>query len=91
MFNAYSASKAALNRMTLKLATEVAEHNIAVNLLIPPEVRSEGMSVRAPRDYVDSLPPPSVVAPSAVWLAAQDATSYTGKICERGTFGSEWP
>jgi NAD(P)-dependent dehydrogenase (short-subunit alcohol dehydrogenase family) len=91
--NVYSASKAALNRMMLKLATEVAEHNIAVNLLYPGVTLSEGLiAVRAARsDTLDDLPPPSVVGPSAVWLAAQDATSYTGKICHVNTFGTDWP
>lgn len=89
--NVYSASKAALNRMMLKLAEEVAEHNIAVNLLCPGMIRSEGMIARAPADIVARLPAPSVVGPPAVWLAAQDAASYTGKIVHASTFGSEWP
>jgi len=90
--SAYSASKAALNRMMLKLAGEVAEHNVAVNLLNPGGmVRSEGMIARVPADVADSLPPPSVAGPPAVWLAAQDAASYTGKIVQASTFGSEWP
>jgi len=54
----YSTSKAALDRMMLKLATEVAEHNIAVNLLYPPEIRSEGLIAILPPNYVDRLPPP---------------------------------
>jgi citronellol/citronellal dehydrogenase len=87
--NVYSASKVALNRMMLKLSVEVAEHNIAVNLLYPGWLRSEGMVARVPREVVDRLPPPSVAAPTAVWLAAQDATSFTGKIVEASAFGSE--
>ncbi|HEY87308.1 MAG TPA: SDR family NAD(P)-dependent oxidoreductase [Dehalococcoidia bacterium] len=89
--SAYSASKAGLNRMMLKLAAEVAEYNIAVNLLNPGMVGSPGMISRVPADVADSLPPTSIVEPPAVWLAAQDAASYTGKICEVKTFGSEWP
>jgi citronellol/citronellal dehydrogenase len=91
MLSAYSTSKAALNRMMLKLATEVAEHNIAVNLLYPPEIRSEGLISLLPREHTDRLPPPSIVGPPAVWLAAQDAASCTGKILPVNTFGSEWP
>ncbi len=89
--NAYSASKAGLNRMMIKLAVEVAEYNIAINLLYPGMIRSEGQLIRAPANITDSLPPTSIVGPPAVWLAAQDAASYTGKICEVKTFGSEWP
>ena len=89
--NVYSTSKAALNRMMLKLAVEVAEHNIAVNLLYPGMIRSEGMIARVPGAMLDRIPPPSVVGPPAVWLAAQNAASYTGKIVQVSTFGSEWP
>jgi len=89
--SAYSASKAGLNRMMIKLAAEVAEHNVAVNLLCPGMVGSVGMISKVPADVADSLPPTSIVEPPAVWLAAQDAASYTGKICEVKTFGSEWP
>jgi NAD(P)-dependent dehydrogenase (short-subunit alcohol dehydrogenase family) len=89
--NVYSASKAALTRMMLKLAAEVAEHNIAVNLIYPALTRSEGLIARRSNDMLDDLPHPSVVGPPAVWLAAQDAASYTGKICHVNTFGSDWP
>ena len=89
--NVYSASKAALTRMMLKLAVEIAEQKIAVNLIYPGWIRSEGMIARVPSDKLDRLPPPSVVGPPAVWLAAQDATSYTGKICHVKTFGADCP
>jgi NAD(P)-dependent dehydrogenase (short-subunit alcohol dehydrogenase family) len=90
--SAYSASKAGLNRMMLKLAAEVAEYNIAVNLLNPGTmVRSEGIIARLPANITDSLPPTSIVGPPTVWLAAQDAASYTGKIAQADTFGTEWP
>ena len=77
--------------MMLKLSQEVAEHNVAVNLLYPGMVRSEGIIARARGDFVDRLPPPSVAGPPTVWLAAQDAASFTGKIVRVNTFGSEWP
>jgi NAD(P)-dependent dehydrogenase (short-subunit alcohol dehydrogenase family) len=87
----YTVSKAALNKMMLKLAAETTEHNIAVNLLYPPMVRLERMVAMMSADMMDRLPPPSVVGPPAVWLAAQDATRFTGKIVQVNTFGSEWP
>lgn len=110
--NIYSATKAALNRMMLKLSAEVAEHNIAVNLVNPGMIRSDGMMARmqgamsghntatnqanqgmaqAPADIMSQLPSPSIVGPPVVWLAAQDAASFTGKIAQVATFGSEWP
>jgi NAD(P)-dependent dehydrogenase (short-subunit alcohol dehydrogenase family) len=88
--NAYSASKAGLNRMMLKLSQEVVENNIAVNLLNPGFLRSEGVIAMVGSDVVDRIPPPSVAAPSAVWLAAQDA-GFTGKIVDASKFGTEWP
>ncbi len=89
--NIYSASKAALNRMMLKLATEVAECNIAVNLLNPGLTRSEGLMTRHPPISWENAAPPSRVGPPAVWLAAQTAASFTGRIIEASTFGTEWP
>ncbi|MBI2830362.1 MAG: SDR family oxidoreductase [Chloroflexi bacterium] len=88
--NIYSASKAALNRMMLNLAAEVAEYNIAVNLLCPGFTRLERPPGRIPPG-VDHGSLPSVVAPPAVWLAAQNASSFTGKIVEADSFGSAWP
>ncbi len=90
-WNIYSASKAALNRMMIKLALEVAEHNIAVNLLYPGLIRTEGMIVTMPDDRLDHASLPSILGPPAVWLAAQKATSFTGKIVTANAFGSEWP
>jgi NAD(P)-dependent dehydrogenase (short-subunit alcohol dehydrogenase family) len=91
MMNVYSATKAALDRMMIKLAGEVAEHNIAVNQVYPGMIRSEGMIARMPGNpMLDNLPPPSIVGPAVVWLAARDA-SFTGRICPVATFGKEWP
>jgi len=77
--------------MMIKLATEVAEHNIAVSLIYPGMIASEGMIARIPREMADQLPPPSIVGPPAAWLAAQNANTFTGKIVQASTFGSEWP
>jgi NAD(P)-dependent dehydrogenase (short-subunit alcohol dehydrogenase family) len=89
--NIYSASKAALDRMMIKLAAEVSEYNIAVNLINPGMIRSEGMIARIPREMADRLPRPSIVGPPATWLAAQSAATFTGKIVQAGTFSTEWP
>ena len=76
----YSASKAAVHMFSLCLADEVREHNIAVNILSPGPLRSEG-SAAIPwtqRDWhlrVD----PSEVGPCAVYLALQDASTFTGQ------------
>jgi len=90
--NIYSASKAALNRMMLKLAAEVQEHNIAVNLLNPGLTLTEGLIARTPpEEMLASASPPSRVEQPTVWLAAQTAMSFSGRIVEASTFGDKWP
>ena len=76
---------------SLCLAEELREHNIAVNILSPGALKSEG-SAAIPwtqRDWhlrVD----PDVVGPSAVYLALQDAQSFTGQFVLRTEFGQTW-
>lgn len=89
---AYSTSKAALNRFTLNLAEEVRQYNIAVNLLTPGLVESH-----LTRDWTPSGPedtrhpsPPQAVVPAAVWLACQDASTFTGRVVSRYDFGKTW-
>jgi NAD(P)-dependent dehydrogenase (short-subunit alcohol dehydrogenase family) len=87
----YSSTKAALHMFSYCLADEVREHNIAVNILSPGGLRSEG-SAAIPwtqRDWhlrVD----PDEVGPSAVYLALQDARSMTGQLLLRADFGKTW-
>ena len=89
--NIYSASKAALNRMMFKLATEVREHDIAVNLIYPGLIGSEGMVARVGARFAERLPLPVIVGPPVVWAAGQTAESVTGQILDVDGFGSEWP
>ena len=87
----YSSTKAAVHMFSQCLAEEVREYNIAVNILSPGALRSEG-SAAIPwtqRDWhlrVD----PAVVGPSAVYLALQDAQSMTGQLVHRVEFGETW-
>ncbi len=87
----YSSSKAAVHMFSYCLADELRDHNIAVNILSPGPLRSEG-SAAIPwtqRDWhlrVD----PAVVGPSAVHLALQDAQSMTGRLVLRAEFGQTW-
>ena len=88
---AYSASKAALHMFTFCLAAEVREHNVAVNVLSPGPLRSEG-SAAIPWTQGDwhQRVEPAEVAPSAVFLALQDARSFTGQLASRDEFGKTW-
>ncbi len=87
----YSASKAAVHMFTYCLADEVRDYNIAVNVLSPGALRSEG-SAAIPwtqRDWHERVDP-SVVGPCAVYLALQDASTYTGQLAFRADFGRTW-
>lgn len=86
----YGASKAALDRWALNAAQFLAPRNIAVNVLYPAGILTDGsraLGLRA--DYLETMRPPSVVAPAIAWLAQQTA-SFTGHIVHSAEFGSVW-
>ncbi len=87
----YSASKAAVHMFTYCLADEVRGYNIAVNILSPGGLRSEG-SAAIPwtrRDWHERVDP-SAIGPCAVYLALQDASTFTGRLASRFDFGVTW-
>ena len=87
----YSASKAAVHMFSYCLADEVRDHNIAVNILSPGGLRSEG-SAAIPwtqRDWHERVDP-SAIGPMAVYLALQDASTFTGRLASRFEFGTTW-
>ncbi|MBQ11418.1 MAG: short-chain dehydrogenase [Planctomyces sp.] len=88
---AYGTSKAALHMFSQCLANDVREHNIAVNILDPGGMKSEGSSIMpwAQHDW-DSRVEPEEVGPSAVYLALRDAQSMTGELVRRAEFGQTW-
>ena len=84
----YGAVKAALHNFTQSLSGELAEHNIAVNSLIPGGTRSTGYAeqtrLQAEMGRVRQRPPvrPDHTAPAAVFLAQQDASTFTGQAVD---------
>jgi 3-oxoacyl-[acyl-carrier protein] reductase len=88
---AYCTSKAALHMFSQCLAQDVREHNIAVNILDPGGMKSEGSSVIpwAQHDW-DQRVEPEAVGPSAVYLGLRDAESMTGEMVLRAEFGQTW-
>ena len=77
----YSPSKAALHMFSLCLADEVREYNIAVNILSPGALKSEGSAaIPWARGNWHQRVEPEVVGHSAVYLALQDAQSFTGQL-----------
>lgn len=78
---AYGVSKAALERFTWGLATEVGKYNIAVNALKPKGmVDTEGMRFILPKEDWSQLASPDKMVKAAIFLAAQDAKGVTGTV-----------
>ncbi len=87
----YSATKAAVHMFSYCLADEVREHNVAVNILSPGGLKSEGSAaIPWTQDDWHTRVEPEEVGPSAVYLALQDANSMTGLLVMRAEFGKSW-
>lgn len=88
----YATTKAALEQFTIVLAEEVREYNVAVNCLDPGPIKTEAAEMLQPPDHNwANYSPPKAVAPSAIFLAVQDAKSFTGQIVHRTEFRRTWP
>lgn len=88
---AYSASKAALHMVAYALAEEMQPHNIAVNVLSPGSLRSEGSwAIEWNRRNWDTRIEPSQNGPGAVFLALQSAQTMTGRYVHVDDFGKTW-
>ena len=88
----YATTKAGLNAFTQGLALEVREYGIAVNALDPGRVRTEGAAFTRPPDFDwTGWDLPEAVGPAAVFLAAQTADTFTGRVVRRTEYGQTWP
>ena len=87
----YCTSKVALHMFSRCLAEEMREYNIAVNILDPGPMKSEGSSAIpwAQHDWHERVEP-DVVGPCAVFLALQGAQSFTGQLVLHREFGKTW-
>jgi NAD(P)-dependent dehydrogenase (short-subunit alcohol dehydrogenase family) len=88
---AYQPAKAALAVMTIYLATELKQYNIAANVLLPGHTRTTGsdeqeVARREIRErlgasgYVPIRVRPDNAVPAALYLAEQDASGTTGEM-----------
>ena len=78
---AYAAAKAAVDRFTWGLATEVGKYNIAVNSIKPKNVVStEGMRFWVPEKEREAWEPPGRMVKCALFLASQRAAGVTGSV-----------
>jgi len=90
---AYSASKAALNRLSSYMAAELMPHGIAVNSLSPGVVASEA-ALKVNPDVAKSgrhKPcTPEVLGPAMICLAQQTAATITGQILHTDEYPKSW-
>ncbi len=81
----YSITKAGIELFCWGLAKEVAEHNVAVNDLYPTgDVLTDGFKmvfkdVDLGFGRFDRMKTPGQIAEAALWIAGQDAASFTGR------------
>ncbi|HLI19841.1 MAG TPA: SDR family oxidoreductase [Stellaceae bacterium] len=82
----YQSSKAALATMSFYLADEVKQHNVAVNIVVPGVTRTTGFDEQNRARLAAGAAPgalpvvPEHMVPLVMHLAAQDASSITGKM-----------
>lgn len=91
---AYGVSKAALNRLSHFMASELKPYGVAVNCLSPGVVASES-ALRANPEIAKAGThkpcTPEVVGPALLYLAQQTAETLTGQILHTDEFLKTWP
>jgi NAD(P)-dependent dehydrogenase (short-subunit alcohol dehydrogenase family) len=95
---AYGVTKAALDKMSLYFAAELAPHGIAVNSLSPGGVLTHSwrmvpdeMREEIVRTGLAKQPTVEVMGPSIVFMAQQTAETLTGRILETDDYLKTWP
>jgi len=83
----YSASKGAINSMSLGLAREVADDGIRVNVVSPGVIDTESQDRKRLAEVVGGIPMkragrPEEVAQCVLWLASHDASYVTGAVVD---------
>ncbi len=94
----YGPSKAALHMFSRCLAEEAREHNVAVNVLNAPGLKTEGSwAIPWARDTKDEgrewedRSDPEALLPSMVFLAKRTGETFTGQVVAPKDFGKSWP
>ncbi len=93
---AYVITKAALNRMTVNLAREMARYNIAVNALAPGLVHTEGSAAYLPENYDWSEVPwhPAALdrlGSPLIFLAKETAAGMSAQVLLTEDWQKTWP
>ena len=89
-WGAYGASKAALDLASRTLATELAQHKVAVVSVDPGDMRTRMHQEAFPGEDISDRPLPEVTVPFWEWLLAQDGTAITGKRFQAQTVREQW-
>jgi NAD(P)-dependent dehydrogenase (short-subunit alcohol dehydrogenase family) len=77
----YGVSKAAMERLTVGLAAEVKENNIAVNAIaLELPVASEGFIFVSPGVDFSNWEKPEIMGEAAVYVLTRSPETYTGKV-----------
>jgi NAD(P)-dependent dehydrogenase (short-subunit alcohol dehydrogenase family) len=83
----YSASKGAVNSMSVGMAREVAAEGIRVNVVSPGVIDTESQDRQRMKDIAPTLPMqrpglPDEVARAVLWLASDEASYITGTVVD---------
>jgi NAD(P)-dependent dehydrogenase (short-subunit alcohol dehydrogenase family) len=88
----YSVAKAALEKFSTALASELAPFNVAINALRPGAVKTEHAAKELGPDHDwTGWKEPEAVVPAVAYLAAQRADGLTGRVVDSTQFGTTWP
>lgn len=93
-FLAYGVSKAALNRLSYFMASELKSYGVAVNCLSPGVVASESALKANPNVATSGTHKPctpEVLGPALLCLAQQTADTITGQILHTDEYQKTWP
>ena len=91
-FTVYAVAKAALERFSTVLATELTDRNVAINALRPGAVKTEQATKELGEGFDwTGWTTPEAVVPSVVYLAAQRGEGLTGRVLDVRDWGVTWP
>jgi 3-oxoacyl-[acyl-carrier protein] reductase len=89
----YGAAKAAIDRFSIGLGSEIKPYGIAVIAASPGRVKTETAvhSLRGKDADWSGWREPEDVGPAFVWLARQTADTFTMRVVNATDFGAKWP
>lgn len=86
----YAVSKVGIERLTLGLAKELKDTDIAVNAIVPGHVFTEAAKILRPDADPSTLQSPRMWGKYAVLIAAQEPKGFTGRILAKEDLEKEF-